>query len=144
MGEIALWLIIAVLVIIIDFSTSAFLFIWFSIGSIAAIVANLLGFNFAIQFLVFVIVSCISVAIGYPWFKKKYKKGVKHIPLMEETYIGKILVAEELIEEETRIKVAGIYWGAINKGQTINKGEKFVIKRIEGNKFIIEKVEEDK
>ena len=54
-GYILLWLIIAILVIVVDLLTSTFLFIWFSAGSLAAIIANLLGFDFVVQFVLFVV-----------------------------------------------------------------------------------------
>ena len=42
---------------------------------------------------------------------------------MEQTYIGKIMIAEKDIDEKSEIKVSGIYWTVINKGSKINKGE---------------------
>lgn len=144
MGYILLWLIIAILVIVVDLLTSTFLFIWFSAGSLAAIIANLLGFDFVVQFVLFVVVSVIAISLGYPWLKRKYKRDIKHTPLMEETYIGKIGQATEDIHEEGRIKVDGIYWGAINKGEAIKKDERYKITGLEGNKLIIQKFEEVK
>ena len=45
MFEIIIWLLIAFLVIVIDIVTSSFIFMWFSIGAIAAIVLSLLGLD---------------------------------------------------------------------------------------------------
>ena len=63
--------------------------------------------------------------------------------LMEETYIGMEFVAEKDIEQDVRFKVNGIYWTGHNKGNKINKGDKFKIKEIEGNGFVIEKAKQD-
>lgn len=82
------------------------------------------------------------VCVGYPWVKKKFKVEKNHIPLMEQTYIGKIMIAEKDIDEKSEIKVSGIYWTVINKGSKINKGDKFVITGIEGNKLTV-KLKED-
>ena len=61
---------------------------------------------------------------------------------MEQTYIGKEMIADEDMEEKSKIKVSGIYWTAYNKGKTIKKGEKYTITGIEGNKLIV-KLKED-
>lgn len=143
MATVIFWLVIAAAVIVIDICTSSFLFVWFSLGSLAAIVAYLLGANLTIQFLVFAVVSLISIAIGYPIVKKKYKESVTQIPLMEETYIGKVFEATEEIKETGRIKVSGIYWAAVNKENTIKVGQKFQITGIDGNKLIIKGLGEE-
>ena len=61
---------------------------------------------------------------------------------MEQTYIGKVMIADEDMEEKSKIKVSGIYWTAYNKGKIIKKGEKYTIIGIEGNKLIV-KLKED-
>lgn len=143
MGLIILWITIAFGVIVLDLLTSTFLFVWFSFGSAAAILANVLGLSPEWQLFIFAVVSLISIAIGYPWARRKYKKMVKATPLMEETYIGMELVAEEDIETQTRIKVRGIYWTGINHGEKILKGQKFQIIGVEGNKLKIKGIGEE-
>ena len=143
MALIILWLLIAIGVIILDLLTSAFLFIWFSLGALAAIIANLYGVSFAGQFTIFAIVSLISLVICYPVVRKKFKKDMKKTPLMEEKYIDMIFVAKEDILDKTRIKVGGVYWTGENKGCKINKGSKFKIIGIDGNKLLIKGLEEE-
>ena len=142
MFEIIIWLLIAFLVIVIDIVTSSFIFMWFSIGAIAAIILSLLGLAIKIQILSFLIIGIAMVCVGYPWAKKKFKVEKNHTPLMEQTYIGKIMTAEKDIDEKSEIKVSGIYWTAINKGPKINKGDKFIITGIEGNKLIVSSKED--
>lgn len=143
MNEVIFWLILACVAIIIDLCTSAFLFVWFAIGGLIALIASFLGVSFGIQMVIFAIVSCIAVAIGYPWAKKRFNKNIERTPLMEETYIGKIFVAEEVVKRTTRLKVGGIYWTGVNKGEPIEKGQKFKIIGIDGTKFIIEALKEE-
>ena len=64
----------------------------------------------------------------------------KRIPLMEETYIGKILIAEKDIETKAQIKVGGEYWTAVNEGEKITKNEKFEITGIDGIKLKIKRI----
>lgn len=143
MGSIIFWLLLAMAVIVLDLSTSTFLFCWFAIGAFAAIIAVMLKFSFATQLVVFGIVSLISISIGYPWAKKKFKQMTKKIPLMEETYIGKVFVAEEDIINTFRFKVSGIYWTGENEGTVIKKGQKFRIIGIDGNKLKVKALGEE-
>lgn len=141
MTSLVFWIILGVCTFLIDIFTSSFLFVWFSIGAIAAIIAGTLNASFLIQAVVFLVVSIIATSIGYPLIKKKYKNSEHRIPLMEETYIGKELLAEKEIHEKGIIKVGGIYWTAINSGDLINAGEKFCITGIQGTKLKIKKIQ---
>ena len=77
MGEIILWLFIAIVAVATDMMTGLFLFVWFAIGSIAAIVANLYGASMGIQIIIFSVVSIILVLIGYPIIHSRSKKEIK-------------------------------------------------------------------
>ena len=134
------WLIIAIVVFGIDILTSNFCFMLFSIGAIVAAICGALGVPFIMQVVIFAIISIISLMIGYPWLKKIYKGMQKNIPLMEETYIGKIMESEKEIVNKAQVKVNGEYWTVINEGDVIHVGEKFIITGIQGIKLKIEKV----
>lgn len=142
MSAVILWIIIAAVAIIIDIATSNFLFAWFTIGAIAAMIADFVGISFGVQVIIFLVINLITVSLGYPWAKKKFNKSVKRTPLMEETYIGRIMKADEDIIEKAKVKVDGIYWTVLNTGEEIKAGENFKIIGIEGIKLIIKKEEE--
>ena len=138
-GSVILWAIIAALAIAIDLITSAFLFIWFAVGSIAAIIMKMLHFSFTIQIIVFVAVSALAMAIGYPIIKDTIKKTVNKTATMEEGYVGRIITIDEEIIERAHIKIDGIYWTVQVAGEPVKKGDKVIITGIEGNKMLIEK-----
>lgn len=142
MIDVIIWLIIAVLVIVVDLITSSFIFMWFSLGALVAIVLSLLGFSIWLQIIAFLVVGIITVCIGYPWAKKKFKAAINHVPTMEQEYIGMEMLAKDDIIEKGKIKVGGIYWTAYNKGKVIKAGDKFIITGIEGNKLTV-KLKED-
>ena len=139
MSYVVFWLIIAIVVFGIDILTSNFCFMLFSIGAIVAAICGALGVPFIMQVVIFAIVSIISLIIGYPWLKKIYKGMKKNIPLMEETYIGKIMESEKEIVNQAQVKVNGEYWTVINEGDVIHVGEKFIITGIQGIKLKIKK-----
>lgn len=142
MVEVIVWILVAIAVIAIDIVTSTFVFMWFSLGAFVAIIFSLIGISVAWQIVAFLVMGVATVSIGYPWAKKKFKADVNHVPTMEQTYIGKEMIANEDMEEKSKIKVSGIYWTAYNKGKIIKKGERYTITGIEGNKLIV-KLKED-
>ncbi|WP_194190053.1 NfeD family protein [Clostridium chrysemydis] len=140
------WMVIAAIGVVLDIITSAFLFVWFSVGALGAIIANLVGLEFTTQIIVFIVITIISFAIGYPVCKKKFKIGKNTTKTMEETYIGEVIEATSDIEKgetNARIKVSGIYWSGINLGGEIKKGSKFRIIGIKGSKLEIRGLEEE-
>ncbi|MBM6860485.1 NfeD family protein [Clostridium saudiense] len=138
MLDVIIWLVVAVVAIIIDVVTSSFIFMWFSIGALAAIIISFFGASMAWQFIVFLTMGIILIVVGYPWAKKKFRVEKNHTLTMEQTYIGRVMKANEEIIEKSMIKVDGVYWTAYNKGNRIKKDDQFVITGIEGNKLIVE------
>ena len=142
-GLVVFWLIVAFAVIAIDIMTSNFCFMLFSVGAVAAAICGTLGLPLIIQIIVFAILNIISLMIGYPVLKKKFKVKQGNMPLMEEKYIGKVMESEKEVTNKAQVKVNGEYWTVINEGDKINKGDKFIITGIEGIKLKIEKVQGD-
>ena len=142
MSAVIFWIIVAAVVIAIDMVTSNFLFALFAVWAFVAMIADLLCVTFGVQVVLFLVVNLITVSVGYPWAKRKFKEGVKRTPLMEENYIGRVMKAEEDIVDRAKIKVDGIYWTVQNLGEVIKKDESFKITGIEGIKLIIKKEEE--
>lgn len=142
MLAIVFWIVVAITVVVLDATTGSFLFCWFAVGALGAIVSSFLGVTFGVQIIIFLILSIVTIAIGYPWAKKNFKKTIEYTPLMEEKYIGKVLIAEDEIKGKSKIKLEGIYWTVDSKFEIVKKGEKFRITSIEGNKLIIKREEE--
>ena len=139
MGPTVFWLVVAICSIVIDVMTSSFFFVLFSIGAVVAAICGVFGVPFLIQVIIFAVVSIISLVLGYPVLKKKYKNMHKRTPLREETYIGKIMISEKEIFDKAQIKINGEYWTVVNEGDAIYVGDKFEIIGIEGIKLKIKK-----
>ena len=138
--QLFLWIVIAAVALIVDAVTSSFFFVWFTIGGIVAIIQSILGVAFATQVITFIVVSLVCIAIGYPIVKKTIKKTVPFTPTMEQSYVGKVFVADKKISYKASIKFEGIYWTVINKGEKIEIGEEVIITGIDGNKLVVSKV----
>jgi len=135
-----LWLTIAIITLLLDIITSSFLFIWFTIGGMSALITMSLNYSQFVQCVVFIAVSVVFMAVGYPLVKKTIKKTVPRTATMEEGYIGRVIIVDEDITEKAMIKIDGIYWTIKNQGTLIKKGEKVKIIGIEGNKMLIKKI----
>lgn len=127
--------------LVIDIITSSFLFIWFTIGGIIAIIFAILGFSFSTQLICFIATSVILMAICYPYVKKIIKKTVPVTNTMEKNYIGKVFICDKDVDKKATIKYEGIYWTVINEGEFIHKGDKVKIIGIDGNRLVIKKEE---
>ena len=134
------WVVVALGALFIDITTSSFMFIWFAIGAIAAIVAIGLNASVAVQVISFVGVSAVVMAIGFPIVKKTIKKTVTKTLTMEEGYIGKEFKITKDIDVKANIKFQGIYWTVKNVGEPLKKGDSVQVTGIEGNKLLIAKV----
>ena len=53
MWEVITWIIVAIVVIAIDIVTSSFIFMWFSIGALVAIILSLIGVSVTWQIVAF-------------------------------------------------------------------------------------------
>lgn len=137
MLPVIMWIVIAITVVLIDAATGSFLFCWFAVGALGAMVAALFGATLGVQIILFFVLSIVTVLLGYPWAKKKFKDTIQHTPLMEEKYIGMVIVADEDIQGKARIKLDGCYWTVDSGFEKILKGERFKIKEIVGNKLMI-------
>ncbi|MGL5648162.1 MAG: NfeD family protein [Clostridium sp.] len=137
------WIAVVIGGVLIDLLTSQFLFCAFSIGSIGALIGKALGIGTLGQIIIFCVISILLIVFLYPVVKKKLKESTKRVKTMEEEYIGKTYKAEETIEETGLVKISGVYWTGINKGEKILKGDEFKVIGIEGSKLKIEKKRRD-
>ncbi|MBU3175395.1 NfeD family protein [Clostridium estertheticum] len=133
------WIVVAVAALAIDITTSSFMFVWFAVGALGAILSIGLDAPIIVQVIVFVAVSGVVMSIGYPIVKKTIKKTVTKTLTMEEGYIGKEFTITKDIDEKGNIKFQGIYWTVKNDGEPLKKGDLVRVTGIEGNKLLIAK-----
>ena len=134
------WAVVAIGALFIDITTSSFMFVWFAIGAIAAIIAMLFNASVVVQVIIFIAVTAVAMAVGYPIVKRTIKKTVSKTLTMEEAYIGTEFTIEEDIDVRSKIKFQGVYWTVKNVGKPLKKGDLVQVIGIEGNKLLIAKV----
>lgn len=135
-----MWVIIGAVALTVDLTTSSLLFVWFTVGSLSALLALILGYSFTVQVITFIAVSIVFLVIGYPLAKEILKRSIDKIPTMEAGYIGREIIVDNDILERDRIKINGVYWTVKNQGDPIKKNDRVQIIGTEGNKLLIKKV----
>ena len=142
-----LWLLLAALVVfaIVEASTVSLVSIWFVGGSLAALIAALLGAELWLQILLFLAVSAILLLCLRPMLKKFFTP--KKVQTNAPANIGKLAVVTEDIDNlrgEGAVRLSGILWTARSVGgKKIKAGSIVRVQSIEGVKLFVELAEEE-
>ena len=117
--------------------------IWFAAGSLTAMVVSFLGGPLWLQIAVFLVVSCLLLALLWPFIKKFLR------PKLEKTNVdavigtkGVVTVTIDNTAAAGQIKLGAMEWTARStSGAVIEKGAVVRVDRIEGVKaFVSEEV----
>ena len=134
-----LWLALALILLIVEAATVQMVCIWFCVGAIFAVVAALLGASAAVQIIVFVVVSALSLLLT-----RKFVTNVlnfKKVPTNADSVVGQEgVVLEEInnIEEAGRVRAAGLDWSArSDNGKVIKEGTRVKVLALSGVKLIV-------
>ena len=138
-----IWIILAVVFAAVEFGTVALISVWFVGGSIAALIASLLGAPIWLQVLIFAGVSALLLVLVRPFLRKfvdphKIKTNV-------DALVGqKAVVLEPIdnLEGEGTVKLNGNIWTARSADESKIAADTVVeIRSIEGVKLIVAPVE---
>ena len=134
------WFIIALVLGILEVSTTNLVSIWFVISALLSMVVSMFTDNLWIQFGIFVIVGVVLI----PLSKKIYKKiKVGNTSTNFDRIIGmKGIVTEDITKDNIgEVKVDGKCWSAYSD-TNIKKGETVKVLSINSVKIKVEKWEE--
>lgn len=140
-----MWIALAVVFAIIEAATAQIVTIWFAIGSVGSVIANVLGANSTGQLIVFVALSVLTLIIARPYLKKFTKTQVQ--PTNVDMCIGQQAVITEDIDNilgTGHVVIRDITWTARSaNGEKIPKGSLVIIESIEGVKLIVRKINQN-
>ena len=135
------WIVSCVLFTLLEAFTQQFVSIWFLSGSVVAMIASYLGFNTEVQWILFVVVSLITLIAFRPMVKKFVQGEI--IPTNSDSNIDKlaIVIGEfDEVKKEGRVLVNDMDWAAKSlDDMAYKKGEKVIVERIEGVKCLVRK-----
>ena len=114
--------------------------IWFALGALGALIVSGLGFGFWPQFIVFVVLSAVSMAMIRPIAQKILKPG--YSATNADRVIGTTgLVTEEIdnIEGKGQVNLSGQIWSArsTHSDGVIPAGQEVRVLQIQGVKVIV-------
>lgn len=135
------WTAAIVAFLIIEAVTTALVSIWFSVGSLAALIACALGADIYIQVIVFVAFSVIAIVVIRKFAVNKLKNSNDKINL--DRIVGRDIIIVETVDNTLgtgKAKVNDVEWRVISEnGQIINAGESATVVSIDGVKLVARK-----
>lgn len=137
-----LWIGIFLFSLLIELLTVSLISIWFSIGAIAAFIAEYLGYSLGIQWIFFALVSFIFVLATKPFTKKVLQKKLEKTNIDAWTGQSVEVLKEIGPNQMGEVKKDGIIYDAKGVGyEKIPSGEWVIIDHIEGNIIYVRKQE---
>ncbi len=135
-----IWILIAAICFIGELITAGFFILWFGVGASVAAVLSYLGFSETTQFIAFILVSIILLALSRP-FAKKITHGMPTKKAASDRLIGeKGIVIEEISPKNGGVvRISGDTWRAISD-QEIEEGTSVLVEKIEGIKLVVKQV----
>ena len=136
------WLGVIVLTAAIEFATLEMASIWFTVGAIVPLILSLIGgIHWAIQIVVFVVLSLVLIFSLRKVTKKYLLRNAKDKTNLDATIGGVYKLLTDVTDDNMgTIKLNGVVWNVVSKdGETINKGEKVEILKVQGSKFVVKK-----
>ena len=135
-----IWILIAAVCLIGELITAGFFILWFGVGASTAAVLSYLGFSETTQFIAFILVSIILLALSRP-FAKKITQGLPTKKATSDRLIGeKGIVIEDISPKNGGVvRISGDTWRAISD-QKIEEGNTILVEKIEGVKLVVKPV----
>lgn len=135
-----MWIVLTVVFAVIEALTLQIVTVWFAVGSIGAIIANVVHASPLVQLIVFVALSILTLVIARPYLKKLSKTNAP--PMNADACIGKQAVVTEEINNtlgKGQAKIRGVIWTARSSEENtiIKEGEMVTVTAIEGVKLIV-------
>jgi len=140
MLDTTLWFLLLIATGILEAATAGLVCIWFSIGSLSALILAACGAGVWVQIIAFIVVSAVSLMITRPLVKKHISS--KTISTNHDRIIGAECVVTEDIDNLNgtgAIRAGGLEWSAKSTGDVIPKGSIVFVTKIEGVHAIVEK-----
>lgn len=136
------WIVIAGVCFIGEMLTSGFFLLWFGVGASVAAVLNYLDFDPLTQFVVFILVSLVLLAVSRPFAQRITKEPPRKA--VSDRLVGKKGVVMEDISPDKGgvVNIEGDIWRAISPVE-IKKDTKIVVKKVESVKLLVDVARED-
>ncbi|MBE7037073.1 MAG: NfeD family protein [Ruminococcaceae bacterium] len=138
-SDILIWLVLMVIFLITEASTSALVSIWFAAGAFVAMLTAVLGLSVWLQILVFLAVSVLVLILAKPFVHRHVnQKVVKTNADRVLDALGTVTVDIDNISSTGQVEVLGQLWSALSEsGEPIPKGTIVTVQKIQGVKLLV-------
>lgn len=134
-----IWVVLLIVFLIMEAATVQLVSVWFAVGALAALIANLGGLNVIGQIVLFLVLSAVCLVATRPLVKKLTAAKI------QKTNADRCIGAEAVVTEEInnlestgQVKAIGNIWTARSTDDTvIEKGTVVIVERMEGVKLIV-------
>lgn len=134
-----IWLVLLILFAIVEALTVGLVSVWFAAGALVALLSTFFTTNVWLQIVLFLLVSCVAMAVIRPLARKYVLPTV--VPTNTDRVIGKQAVVTESIDNlngKGAVVVFGVAWTARSEdGSVIPEGATVTVNRIEGVKLFV-------
>ena len=139
------WLVVLVVLVVIELLTMGLTTIWFAGGALVATIASLLRAPFAVQVILFLVVSVVLLFFTRPLAVKYFNKD--RIRTNAESLVGRqaIVISEiDNLQGIGQVNVGGMEWSARTKedGVILPVGTVTTVLAINGVKLVVEERKE--
>ena len=139
-----IWLVLLILFLIVEAACAVHLVcLWFAVGALIALLGAIAGAAVWLQVSLFLVVSCVLLALLWPMVKKFLNPS--HVATNIDSIIGSQgLVTEDIdnVSAQGQVKLGSMYWTARStSGETLAAGTKIQVDSIEGVKVFVSPVE---
>ena len=109
-----IWLILCIVFIVAEAATTALISVWFAVGAAAALVASIFTNSPVVQFVVFALVSAVTLAVMVPTLVKRRASKKPPVTNGSQLTVGKRGVVLKAIVPGSigRVRVDGLDWQA--------------------------------
>ena len=143
--SVIVWLGMLVLFLAVEVSTVGLVSVWFAVGALAAVLANLLGAGLWVQVILFLAVSGILLGLLRPLARRYFTPGIT--PTNVDSVVGTVGIVTEAVDNvaaQGQVKLGGMTWTARSTDHSpIPAGTKVRVDRIEGVKALVSPVKEE-
>lgn len=138
------WLALFVIMLIVEASGPALVSIWFSFGSLVALIVSFIpGVPWWTEVIIFVVLSAAALLALRPIVRRYVKRNKYNTNV--DSFTGKRGYVIEDIEllKPGAVKIGDVSWTAIpvNKDEKILENEIIEVVAVNGNKLVVKKVE---
>lgn len=141
---ISIWVVVLLITLLLEFESQQLVTIWFSVGSILALILAAFNVHYIWQIASFVVLSTVLVLATRPLSRRFMRREI--IATNIDSIIGKqgIIITDVSLDVRGEVKVESRIWVAfVTSNIHIEKGTKVIVMDVEGNKLLVEPIDKE-